>query len=46
MEEKEFARLYFMQTEDVRVLVVSLLEETQSQGGEQNPPSGTTDKDD
>ena len=46
MEEKEFARLYFMQTEDVKVLVVSLLEETQPQGGEQNPPSGTTDKDD
>lgn len=45
MTEKEFARLYYIKTTDVQVLVVSLLEETQPQGGEQNPPSGTTDKD-
>ena len=41
----EFARLYYIKSHDVQILVVSLLEEIQQPTGEQDRPSDTVCKD-
>lgn len=41
---KTFAKLYYIKDENTQILIIDLLEETQQQGGEQDQPSGTTDK--
>ena len=46
MSENEFAKLYYIKTHDVQVLVVTLLEEPQQPTCEQDQPLDTTDKDD
>ena len=45
MELSEFARLYYIQEKDTKILIVSLLKEPQQPTCEKDQPSDTTDKD-